>query len=319
MKADRPSGLGSELTRGVLFFPVTPFDDAGEFNEGAFKQHVELGLKHRPGAVFAACGAGELHALSLREHAAIAQASVRAVDGRFPVYLGAGGPLPTAISMCEAAAEAGADGVLLLPPYLVSAPQPGLVTYLMQVAESSPIPVIAYARGNARLTVASALELAGHENVIGLKDGIGDMELVLRMKVAIRKQRPSFIFLNGMPTAELSAPAFRGLDIPGYSSGVFCFAPEIAGAFWRALEHGNVSLRDRLLEEFYVPFAGLRDEAPGFAVSLLKAGVTARGLAVGRVRAPLVEPNPDQLRRLMALVDAGLRIVEGVSLETSLA
>ncbi len=319
MKADHPSGSGSELIRGVLFFPVTPFDVAGEFNEEAFKQHVELGLKHRPAAVFAACGAGELHALSLREHAAIARVSVRAVAGRLPVYLGAGGPLPTAVSMCEAAAKAGADGVLLLPPYLVSAPQAGLVAYLMQVAESSPIPVIAYARGNARLTVASAVELSRHDNIIGLKDGIGDMELMLRIKVAIRKQRSSFIFLNGMPTAELSAAAFRGLDIPTYSSGVFCFAPEIAGAFWRALEQGDDRLRDRLLETFYVPFAGLRDEAPGFAVSLLKAGVTARGLPVGAVRAPLVDPNPDQIRRLMALIDEGLAIVQPVSLAAGLA
>ncbi|WP_271619072.1 5-dehydro-4-deoxyglucarate dehydratase [Bradyrhizobium sp. CCBAU 51745] len=319
MKADHPSGSRSELMRGVLFFPVTPFNAAGEFNEEAFEQHVELGLKHRPAAVFAACGAGELHALSLREHAAIAQASVRTAAGRLPVYLGAGGPLPAAVSMCEAAARAGADGVLLLPPYLVSAPQAGLVAYLAEVAERSPIPIIAYARGNARLTVASAVELSRHDNIIGLKDGIGDMELMLRIKVAIRKQRPSFMFLNGMPTAELSASAFRALGVPTYSSGVFCFAPEIAGAFWRALNQGDDPLRDRLLETFYVPFAGLRDEAPGFAVSLLKAGLTARGLAVGAVRAPLVDPNPDQLRRLMTLIDDGLAIVQPGSVAAGLA
>jgi 5-dehydro-4-deoxyglucarate dehydratase len=299
------------LSEGVLFFPVTPFSAAGELNEALFEQHVEQGLKHLPAALFAACGAGELHALSVEEHARIARASVRAVRNRVPVYLGAGGPLPVALAMCEAAAEAGADGVLLLPPYLVNAPQSGLVSYLIQVATNSPVPIIVYARANARLSVAAAAEVSLHRNVIGLKDGIGEIELIQRIRAAIRKaRRTPFMFLNGLPTAELSAQAYRGLDIPIYSSGVFCFAPEIASAFWRALVEGNDPLRDALLETFYFPFASLRDEAPGFAVSLIKAGVVARGLAVGGVRAPLVDPNPDQVRRLSTLVDEGLAVVE---------
>jgi len=297
------------LTKGVLFFPVTPFDVDGTLDESLLERHIVDGLSHGPGAVFAACGAGELHALSLEEHARIAHRSVKAVNGHRPVYVGAGGPLPAAVTMCKAAAECGADGILLLPPYLVSAPQSGLVDYVMQVAAASPVPVIVYARANARFSVEAAVKLAGISNVIGFKDGVGDVELMQRIIIAVRgaASRP-FWFLNGLPTAELSAAAYRGMNMPIYSSGVFAFAPEIATAFWRGLNAADRQMTDALLAEFYVPFAELREEAAGFAVSLIKAGVAARGLPVGKVRAPLIDPTPAQLRRLQALLERGLEI-----------
>ena len=299
----------SVLPREVLFFPVTPFDATGRLDEALFERHIVEGLGHRPGAVFAACGAGELHALSIEEHATLARHAVRAVNGQRPVYMGAGGPIPTAQAMCRAAADNGASGVLLLPPYLVSAPQSGLVNYVAQVAAASPAPVIVYARANARFSVDSAVAIAQLNNVIGLKDGIGDVELIQRIMSSVRHAVSGpFLFLNGLPTAELSARAYRGMGIPIYSSGVFAFAPEIATTFWHALDVGNTTIIETLLSEFYVPFAALRDEASGFAVSLIKAGVVARGLPAGQVRAPLIDPTPTQLRRLSQLLERGLDI-----------
>jgi 5-dehydro-4-deoxyglucarate dehydratase len=297
------------LTQGVLFFPVTPFGADGAIDESLFERHVVEGLAHGPGAVFAACGAGELHALSTEEHAKIANRAVKAVAGNRPVYVGAGGPLPTAIAMCHAAAKSGADGVLVLPPYLVSAPQKGLIEYVAQVAAASPIPVIVYARANARFTVEAAVQIANIDNVLGFKDGIGDIELIQRIMISVRRasSRP-FLFLNGLPTAELSAAAYRGMNVPIYSSGVFAFAPEIATAFWKALSNGQAGLVEALLSDFYAPFATLRDQAAGFAVSLIKAGVRARGLPVGPVRAPLIDPTPEQIQQLESLLERGLHV-----------
>jgi 5-dehydro-4-deoxyglucarate dehydratase len=297
------------LTQGVLFFPVTPFAADGTVDESVFERHVVDGLAHGPGAVFAVCGAGELHALSKEEHAKVANRAVKAVAGKRPVYVGAGGPLPTAIEMCHAAAKSGADGVLLLPPYLVSAPQKGLIDYVAQVAAGSPIPVIVYARANARFTVEAAVQIANIHNVLGFKDGVGDIELIQRIMISVRRatSRP-FLFLNGLPTAELSAAAYRGMNVPIYSSGVFAFAPEIATAFWNALSKGQTCLVEALLSDFYAPFAALRDQAPGFAVSLIKAGVRARGLPVGPVRAPLIDPTSEQIQHLKMLLERGLRI-----------
>ena len=65
-----------------------------------------------------------------------------------------------------------------------------------------------------------------------------------------------------------------------------------------------------LLREFYTPLVRLRDETPGFGVSLIKAGLRLRGLDVGSVRPPLVDPTPEQEARLGALLDAGLALAE---------
>ena len=61
----------------------------------------------------------------------------------------------------------------------------------------------------------------------------------------------------------------------------------------------------RLLADFYLPFAALRDEVPGYAVALVKAGARISGLPVGGVRAPLVDPTPEHLRRLEDMIAAG--------------
>ncbi|WP_031103263.1 dihydrodipicolinate synthase family protein [Streptomyces sp. NRRL S-146] len=65
----------------------------------------------------------------------------------------------------------------------------------------------------------------------------------------------------------------------------------------------------RLLDEFYGPLVALRDEVPGYAVPLVKAGVTLRGLDVGGVRAPLLDPTPEHVARLSKLLDHGLEVV----------
>jgi 5-dehydro-4-deoxyglucarate dehydratase len=52
----------------------------------------------------------------------------------------------------------------------------------------------------------------------------------------------------------------------------------------------------------------LRDETPGFAVSLIKAGLRLAGSPVGSVRPPLVDPSLAQLDRLAAILDEGRRI-----------
>lgn len=65
-----------------------------------------------------------------------------------------------------------------------------------------------------------------------------------------------------------------------------------------------------LLREFYTPLVRLRDETPGFGVSLIKAGLRLRGLPVGPVRPPLVDPTPEQESRLRAILDTGLELAE---------
>ncbi|RSN12948.1 5-dehydro-4-deoxyglucarate dehydratase [Nonomuraea sp. WAC 01424] len=295
---------------GVLFFPVTPFDGNGADGAAVLAKHVSDGVAAGAGGVFAACGTGEFNALDLTDYTKVMTTSVAATQGRVPVFGGAGGPLPMARAGALAAADSGADGLLLLPPYLVSAPPSGLVRYVREVAAATDLPVIIYQRGNARFSPAAVTELAALPNVIGFKDGLGDLDLLQRIILTVQAAAPSgeFTFFNGLPTAELTVPAYRGLGVNLYSSAVFAFAPEIALAFHKAVTSGDDALVRRLLTGFYLPLVELRDLVPGYAVSLVKAGVRLRGLDVGGVRAPLTDPTPDHLATLRHLTTTGLHL-----------
>ncbi|MGW0804831.1 5-dehydro-4-deoxyglucarate dehydratase [Nonomuraea sp. NPDC002799] len=284
---------------GVLFFPVTPFDTDGGLAEEVLAEHVRQGMAHGPGGVFVACGTGEFSALSEAEHSRAVRVAAEVVGGRVPVLAGAGGPIGTALNQARAAREAGADGLLLMPPYLAQGPGHGFEAYVRAVA--AELPVIIYQRGSVVLEPEAVVALAAIPGVIGLKDGVGDIDRMQRIVLAVREVYPDFLFFNGLPTAELTMPAYRGIGVRLYSSAVFAFAPEIALAYLNGDEG--------LLTEFYLPLVRLRGKVPGYPVALVKAGVRLRGLDVGAVRPPLVEVTDEHLAELDALIKTGLERV----------
>jgi 5-dehydro-4-deoxyglucarate dehydratase len=298
---------------GVLFFPVTPFTESGDVDTERLAQHVANGVDAGPGGVFIACGTGELHALDASELRSIVRTAVDVVGDRVPVYAGAGGSIAQAKAFARVAQEAGADGLLLLPPYLVEMPQAGLVDYTRAVTDVTDLPVIVYNRNNARYTEASAVEVARIDNVVGFKDGTGDLDQVARIVRAVTDAlaptgKP-FQFFNGLPTAEVSQQAYRAIGVTLYSSATFAFAPELALAFYQALETGNEPLIAALLREFFHPLVRLRDKVPGYAVSLIKAGVTLEGIDVGAVRPPLIMPTADDVAELRAIIASGRAVL----------
>lgn len=291
---------------GILFFPVTPFGANEQIDHEVLAQHVSTGVSAGAGGVFPACGTGEFHALSTTEAASVVATAVDAVGGRVPVIAGSGGMLGHAIEVARAAAESGADALLVLPPYLVGGTQAGLVAYVEAIAAASELPVIIYHRANAQYSVDSVRRLAQNPKVVGFKDGTGDLALAqLVVRAVAETGRSDFAFFNGLLTAELTQAAYRGIGMPLYSSAAFAMIPEVANAFYRAYVDGDEARREQILDAFYTPLVALRDETPGFGVSLIKAGLRLGGLPVGGVRAPLVDPTPDQEARLSRILEAG--------------
>jgi 5-dehydro-4-deoxyglucarate dehydratase len=298
---------------GVLFFPVTPMTEAGEVDLDLLARHVGSGVDAGPGGVFIACGTGEFHAMEAEEFGRVVRTAVEVVAGRVPVYAGAGGSITQAKVFAATAKDAGTDGILLLPPYLVEMPQAGLIAYTREVAAVTDLPLIVYNRNNARYTEASAIEVAKIPNVIGFKDGTGDLDQVARIvravSDALKDSDKDFLFFNGMPTAETTQQAYRAIGVPLYSSATFAFAPDLALAFFNALEAGNDALANGLLREFFHPLVRLRDTVPGYAVSLVKAGVALEGTPAGPVRPPLVMPTADDVIELQAIIAAGRAVL----------
>ncbi|MEV6111427.1 5-dehydro-4-deoxyglucarate dehydratase [Streptomyces sp. NPDC052109] len=298
------------MARGVLSFPLTAFRDDGSLDPDGFRSHVADRLAAGPGAVFPACGTGEFFSLDEEEYRAVVRIAVEEAAGRVPVVAGTGYGWAQAARFAGIAEEAGADALLVLPHYLVDAPQAGLAAQLKRLAERTRLPLIAYQRGQVAYTVDALRRIARIPNVVGLKDGHSDLDRLQRLTLAAPD---GFLFFNGAATAEIQARAYAAVGVPAYSSAVHAFAPEIAGAFFAALRSGEDGTVDKLLRDFYVPFVELRDRAPGYAVSLVKAAARLRGQRVGPVRAPLTDPAPADLADLKALLTAGLDLV-GASL-----
>ncbi|GAA2454044.1 5-dehydro-4-deoxyglucarate dehydratase [Streptomyces glaucus] len=305
--------LAARLTvpSGPLFFPVTAYGPDGALDLDTYRTHVRRGVEAGAAAVFACCGTGEFHALTPEEFERCVRAAVEAAEGRVPVVAGAGYGTALAVRYARLAEAAGADGLLALPPYLVLAGQEGLLRHYREVAAATSLPVIVYQRDNAVFTPRTVVGLARTDGIIGLKDGLGDLDLMQRVVSAVRTEAPGdFLYFNGLPTAEQTQLAYRGIGITLYSSAVFCFAPDLALAFHRALHTGDEATAHRLLDGFYRPFAELRAQGRGYAVALVKAGVRLRGLDVGEVRPPLHEPTGDHVEQLARLIERGDALLE---------
>ncbi|MFJ7334005.1 5-dehydro-4-deoxyglucarate dehydratase [Streptomyces sp. NPDC101110] len=306
-----PLAARLDIPSGPLFFPVTAYGPDGSVDLDTFRAHVRRGVEAGAAAVFACCGTGEFHALTPEEFEACVRAAVEATDGRVPVVAGAGYGTALAVRYARLAEAAGADGLLAMPPYLVVAGQEGLLRHYREVAAATALPVIVYQRDNAVFTPGTVVELARSDGIIGLKDGLGDLDLMQRVISAVRTEAPGdFLYFNGLPTAEQTQLAYRALGVTLYSSAVFCFAPEIALAFHQALRSGDDATVEKLLDGFYRPFVELRSQGRGYAVALVKAGVRLRGLDVGEVRPPLHEPDEDHVKQLADVIERGYALLE---------
>ncbi|WP_346138836.1 5-dehydro-4-deoxyglucarate dehydratase [Streptomyces coeruleofuscus] len=306
-----PLAARLDIPSGPLFFPVTAYGPDGSVDLDTYRAHVRRGVEAGAAAVFACCGTGEFHALTPEEFERCVRAAVEAAEGRVPVVAGAGYGTALAVRYARLAEAAGADGLLAMPPYLVVAGQEGLLRHYREIAAATLLPVVVYQRDNAVFTPETVVELARTDGIIGLKDGLGDLDLMQRIVSAVRSEvTGDFLYFNGLPTAEQTQLAYRALGVTLYSSAVFCFAPEIALAFHQALRVGDDSVVEKLLDGFYRPFVELRAQGRGYAVALVKAGVRLRGLDVGEVRPPLHEPTEDHVKQLAEVIERGYALLE---------
>jgi len=292
---------------GPLPFACTPFGPSGELDLARLGQHVEeLLAVGDPGSVFVACGTGELWSLDLGEYAYVLGTAVDVVQDRVAVVAG----LPyggRAGREYLAAAEAqGVDAFLVFPPYLASGPQEGLYRHYAGLADATELPMIVYNRDSAVFEPQTLARLvAEFPNIVGIKDGTGDLDNLERMRKLVGER---LMLLNGMPTAELYAPAYTKSGIRSYSPSTIAFAPDAFWAYDKAVVASDGAEIERLLAGFVRLYHALRSEVAGYGVALIKCGLDIIGRSVGGVRPPLVDPAPAHRQRLEALIEVASQL-----------
>jgi len=295
-----PQDLKSIMSQGLLSFPLTDFDAQGDFNAKSYAARLEWLAPYGASALFAAGGTGEFFSLTVDEYPSIIKTAVDTCQGKVPIIAGVGGPTRFAIQCAQEAERLGAHGILLLPHYLTEACQEGLIAHVEQVCKSVKFGVIIYNRNVCKLTPESLAILADRcPNLIGFKDGVGDIEI---MSSIYMKMGDRFAYLGGLPTAEVYAAAYKALGTPVYSSAVFNFIPKTAMDFYHAVAKDDMATQHRLLRDFFMPYLAIRNKAQGYAVSIVKAGAKLVGHDAGPVRAPLTDLKPAEMQELAALI-----------------
>ncbi len=295
-----PQDLKTIVSSGLLSFPVTDFDEQGDFRPKTYIERLEWLAPYGATALFAAGGTGEFFSLTGDEYPSIIKTAVDTCRGKVPIIAGAGGPTRFAIACAQEAERQGAHGILLMPHYLTEAGQDGLIAHVEAVCKSVKFGVIVYNRNVCKLTPESLAILADRcPNLVGFKDGVGDIELMTSIYM---KMGDRFAYLGGLPTAEVYAAAYKALGTPVYSSAVFNFIPKTAMEFYHAVANNDMKTQHRLLHDFFMPYLAIRNKSQGYAVSIIKAGAKIVGHDAGPVRAPLTDLKPVEMEELAALI-----------------
>ncbi|MDG4718013.1 MULTISPECIES: 5-dehydro-4-deoxyglucarate dehydratase [Thalassospira] len=284
---------------GLLSFPVTPFDANGGLDLDTYRTHVAWLSQFPATALFAAGGTGEFFSLTPAEVVETVRAA-KEVAGNTPIIAGCGYGTAMAVELAKQCEAAGADGLLLLPQYLIGAEQEGLFARVKAVCDAVEIGVIVYNRDNSIISAETLAKLCDVcPNLVGFKDGHGNIEMVTKV-CTLLGDRLSYI--GGMPTAEVFAKAYKAAGVTTYSSAIFNFLPQQALDFYDALTRDDDETMSRVLKEFFYPYLDIRNRGRGYAVSIVKAGMRVIGRDTGPVRSPLIDLTDEEHNMLAEVI-----------------
>ena len=291
-----PKQLCSNL-KGVIGFPVTPFNDDHSLDLEGHRKNVRYMLEQPMCAVVAAGGTGELYSLSPDEVRRIVEVTIDEVRGRVPVIAGVGFAGGLTKLLASQAAECGADGVLAFPPYYPNAEMDGLLDYYASIAESSGLGVLVYSRDWAHFTPSQAEQLADIPNIVAWKDGAGD----IRRYQMIRERLGDKLHWVGGAGDDM-VPAYYGIGVRAYTSSISAVAPKLS---IKLHDLGVAQATDELnqiVEDHVIPLYALRNKRKGYEVSAMKAMLNMLGLSGGIVRPPLVEVCETEKKELQNIL-----------------
>jgi 4-hydroxy-tetrahydrodipicolinate synthase len=241
--------------------------------------------------------------LDADEHRHVIATAVEVAKSRVPVIAGAGTyDTAASIERARAAADVGADAVLVVVPYYNKPSQAGLAAHFLAIANASPLPVVVYnvpSRTVADISVETLADIAKHPKIVAVKDATGNLGRVSAQRLACGED---FCQLSGNDDMALGFNAMGGVGCVSVTANV---APKLCSDFQKAMREGRwndaLELQDKL---FPLHMALFTDASPGptkYALSRLKNGFPSE------LRLPLVEATAASKKAVdAALKHAGL-------------
>lgn len=288
--------------QGSLVALITPMADDTSIDWPALEKlllwHIESGTD----GIVAVGTTGESATLTVTEHLEVIRRTVEFVEGRIPVIAGTGANATAeAIHLTRKALELGANASLLVTPYYNRPTQEGLYRHYMAIAESVGIPQILYnvpARTGCDLKAETVARLAGHPNIVGIKEACGNAQRVAE----IREQVPEdFIVLSGEDAQTLQMMRLGAVGTISVTANV---VPKKMAEFCRAWLDGDEALAARLDAELQPLHEILFVEASPQPTkwALFEMGMVGQGIRLPLI--PLSEAHRDALRTRLKAIGA---------------
>jgi 5-dehydro-4-deoxyglucarate dehydratase len=282
----------------VIAFPCTPFKENLALDLPGFRKNLRKLVVHDLCAIVVGAGTGEIHSLSTEEHAAIVKAAVEEIGGRRPILAGVGFSPQTAIDMTKASTAAGVDGVLIFPPYYPGDPNDeGMFAYYRNVAAATKRGVIIYSRDYANFSPASVERLATIPNLVAFKDGQGDLR---RYEQIMAHVGGKLHWIGG--AGDDLVPGYYSIGVRTYTSSIANVAPRLSLALHATAAAGDRATLDRLMREFVIPLYAVRSRRKGYEVSAMKTMMDETGQVGGRVRPPLNDLRPEEVKEMKGML-----------------
>ena len=283
---------------GVIAFPCTPFKANLALDLRGFGKNLRRLLEHDLCAIVVGAGTGEIHSLTPDEHLAIVKAAVEEVRGKVPLLAGVGFSPQTAIEMARAGTAAGVDGVLIFPPYYPGDPNDdGMFAYYANVAAATRRGVIIYSRDFANFSPTAVERLATIPNLIAFKDGQGDIR---RYQQIIARVGDKLHWIGG--AGDDLVPAYYSIGIRTYTSSIANVAPRLSLALHGSAASGDRATLERLMHDYVIPLYAFRGRRKGYEVSAMKSLMDLQGQVGGRVRPPLNDVRPEEMKELKTML-----------------
>jgi 4-hydroxy-tetrahydrodipicolinate synthase len=282
----------------LLTAMITPFkDDLSIDWAGVEKLAAHLVSTGHDGIVVNGT-TGEAPTTSDEEKIEIIKVVRKAVAGKAKVVAGAGNNETShSVEQAEMAADAGADGLLVVTPYYNKPPQAGIEAHFRAMADATKVPVMLYdipGRTGVAIEPDTIVKLAAHPNIVALKDAKGDVAstswVIKRCGIPVYSGDD---ILN-LPLLSVGAVGF--VSVCGHTVGAdlrMMLDSWFNGNSQKALE-----IHQKLLPVFTGTF---RTQG----AILTKAALTMMGLPGGKVRLPLVDATESQISQLREDLRAG--------------
>ena len=290
-----------------LFCPVTtPFTGNGELDRAAFEQNVRSHLAMGLRGIVVSGTTGEAPLLDEREREQLI-AWARPLVPKDRLLIAGIGAESTRVTIqrAKAVASAGADATLVVAPHYFGSAvsEDGLRTHYRALADASPIPILLYnipKYMHFRLSGALVGDLAGHPNIVGIKDSSGNVE---SMAEYLKAQSDAFAVLTG------NGQFFRTALQMGAKGGILAvglFAGPLAVRVWEAQQRGD----DGSADAAQARLSPLAKVIVGdLGVAGVKAALDAVGMRGGPVRGPLTALSRADAERVRQLLrDAELAV-----------